>query len=117
MEWKLFLTVFSTVFLAELGDKTQVATFLYAADAQNPRVLVFSASALALLVIYLLSLPVLLSFALNGALVGWTLPHMASTFLAFISLLQILVVAALGLLLVGMTALIARVCAPTRLGA
>jgi putative Ca2+/H+ antiporter (TMEM165/GDT1 family) len=50
MEWKLFLTVFSTVFLAELGDKTQVATFLYAADARNPRAFVFLASALALVV-------------------------------------------------------------------
>jgi hypothetical protein len=72
------------------------------------------ALALALLVTYLLSLPVLLSYALNGALVGWTLPHMASTFLAFISLLQILVVGALGLLLVGLTALVARVRAATR---
>jgi putative Ca2+/H+ antiporter (TMEM165/GDT1 family) len=46
----LFLTVFITVFLAELGDKTQLATMLYATDAKNPRLTVFAASSLALVV-------------------------------------------------------------------
>jgi len=50
MDFKLFLTVFGTVFAAELGDKTQLATLLYAADARNPKltVLVAAASALVL---------------------------------------------------------------------
>jgi hypothetical protein len=58
--------------------------------------------------VYLLSLPVLWSFALNGATVTWTLPDMASIFLAFISLIQMLLVAALGLVLTGLTALIVK---------
>ena len=50
MDPKLFATVFSTVLIAELGDKTQLATMLYASDASNSRLTVFVASALALIV-------------------------------------------------------------------
>jgi len=48
MDLKLFATVFTTVFVAELGDKTQIATLLYASDASQPKLTVFAASAAAL---------------------------------------------------------------------
>jgi len=48
MDPKLFVTVFSTVFLAELGDKTQLATLLYAARSPGARWTVFAAAAVAL---------------------------------------------------------------------
>lgn len=48
MDMKLFVTVFATVFLAEIGEKTQLATFLYATDAKTSKLLVFAAAALAL---------------------------------------------------------------------
>lgn len=42
------LIVFSTVFLAELGDKTQLATLLFASDAKSSPWAVFFAAASAL---------------------------------------------------------------------
>jgi putative Ca2+/H+ antiporter (TMEM165/GDT1 family) len=48
MDFKLLATVFGTVFVAELGDKTQLATLLYAADAHSPKLTVFVGSAAAL---------------------------------------------------------------------
>jgi len=59
---------------------------------------------LALTILYILMLPVLFSFALNGVLVTWALPDFASLFLGFISLIQVLLVAILGPLLCGVTA-------------
>lgn len=48
MDPKLFLTVFTTVFFAELGDKTQLATLLFSADKPASKWLVFAGSASAL---------------------------------------------------------------------
>ena len=45
--WKVFGSTFVTIFLAELGDKTQVATLLMSAQSQNPWV-VFAGAASAL---------------------------------------------------------------------
>ncbi|MGE3333059.1 MAG: TMEM165/GDT1 family protein [Rhodospirillaceae bacterium] len=42
------LAIFATVFFAELGDKTQLATILFAADKEQSRWLIFFAAASAL---------------------------------------------------------------------
>ncbi len=47
MAWQLFLTTFLSVFLAELGDKTQLATLSLAAGERS-RWTVFFAASLAL---------------------------------------------------------------------
>jgi len=63
MDLKLFATVFVTVFLAELGDKTQLATLLYASDTTGSRLVVFLAAGGALLLSTALGV-------LGGAAVG-----------------------------------------------
>jgi putative Ca2+/H+ antiporter (TMEM165/GDT1 family) len=48
MDFKLLLTTFGLVFLAELGDKTQLATVCFSADCNDNRLSVFLGSASAL---------------------------------------------------------------------
>ena len=50
MDWKIFITIFVAVFIAELGDKTQLATMLFAADKEVSKYMVFVAASLALVV-------------------------------------------------------------------
>jgi len=49
MDLRTLLLVFGTVFLAELGDKTQLATILYATDKEASRLFVFIGASLALI--------------------------------------------------------------------
>lgn len=81
------LPIFLTVFLAELGDKTQVATLLFAAQRQQNPVWVFAAAATALVASsavavmlgtaaqqYLAELPLKLLAGVGFMLIGaWTI--------------------------------------------
>jgi putative Ca2+/H+ antiporter (TMEM165/GDT1 family) len=48
MEWKLLATVFVSVFVAEMADKTQLVTLLFAADREVSKWVVFAGAAGAL---------------------------------------------------------------------
>jgi len=64
--WVIFGSTFTTVFLAELGDKTQLATLLLSAQSGRPA-LVFLGASLALI-----------STSLVGVLLGqWLSRHVA----------------------------------------
>ena len=51
--WTVFSSTFLTIFLAEMGDKTQLATLLISAESQSPWI-VFAGAATALIATSLL---------------------------------------------------------------
>jgi putative Ca2+/H+ antiporter (TMEM165/GDT1 family) len=48
MDWKIFAAVFVSVFIAEMGDKTQLATMLFAADKEVSKWTIFFGASIAL---------------------------------------------------------------------
>lgn len=70
MEWKVFGTAFLTLFLAELGDKTQLAVITMTAKSEtfSSKLAVFAGASLALVVVSLL-----------GVLVGGALSQYVPT--------------------------------------
>jgi hypothetical protein len=59
-----------------------------------------------LITIGILIIPIIVNFGANGVLVTWALPNFLLSFLALIFIIQVLVVSAIGLLLVGITAFV-----------
>jgi hypothetical protein len=54
----------------------------------------------------ILSIPVFIHYVINGAIVTWTLPDFLFSFLALLFLVQILLVAAIGIFFTGLSALV-----------
>ncbi len=64
MDWRLSLTVFTTIFIAEMGDKTQLAVVTMTASSAKPfSVFVGAAAALALVTV--------LGVLLGGVVTKW----------------------------------------------
>jgi putative Ca2+/H+ antiporter (TMEM165/GDT1 family) len=49
MDWKILGVVFISVFIAEMGDKTQLATMLFASDKEVSKWTIFFGASLALI--------------------------------------------------------------------
>ena len=77
----IFITTFTTIFIAELGDKTQIATLMLSAESGKP-IIVFIGSSIALI-----------SSSLVGVLIGKWLSNRISPnkFELFTGLLMILI--------------------------
>ena len=78
-----FTLMFVTIFFAELGDKTQLATLLFASERKLPMLAVFGASAGALVL---------------SAAVAVLLGTVAARYLAFV---PVKLIAGLGFILIG----------------
>jgi putative Ca2+/H+ antiporter (TMEM165/GDT1 family) len=87
---KAFLSVFITVFLAEIGDKTQLATMLFAAEEKSNKWVIFAGSALALV-----------CAAAIGVMVGAQLEK-------FISPRTLKIVAGIGFIAIGLWTLVSK---------
>ena len=87
---RTFLTVLTTVFLAEIGDKTQLATMLFAAKGETSKWVVFLAASLALV----------LAAAL-GVLVGGVVER-------FISPRALKIVAGAGFVVIGVWTIVSK---------
>ena len=68
MDWRVFLTTFGIIFLAEIGDKTQIAALTMAAEKKRPWE-VFLAASLALAAVSAIGVVV-------GSVLGHYLPLM-----------------------------------------
>lgn len=88
MNLNVFATIFITVFLAELGDKTQLATMLFAADREVSKTGVFLAASAALIVATAL-----------GVLAGTFLSH-------FINAKILGTIAGVGFIIIGIVTLV-----------
>jgi putative Ca2+/H+ antiporter (TMEM165/GDT1 family) len=87
---KAFLSVFITVFLAEIGDKTQLATMLFAAEAKSSKWIIFAGAALALVLA-----------AAIGVLVGAQLERL-------ISPRTLKIIAGIGFIAIGLWTIVAK---------
>ena len=89
MDWRVFLTTFGVIFLAEMGDKTQLAAMTMAAQTKRPWA-VFIGSALALTAVSAIGVVV-------GSVVG-----------DYVPLIWVKRVAALSFIVIGVLILLGR---------
>ena len=90
MDWRVLLTTFGVIFLAEMGDKTQLAAMTMAAETKKPWTVLIGAS-LALACVSAI-----------GVLVGGTLGH-------YLPIVWIKRVAAVAFIVIGLLILTGKI--------
>ena len=104
-----FLLPFGTAILVAFGVSWLVASVGLGGFRPGPRRAAELSLDLGLANLYLLYLPALWSFTLNGITATWTLPDMTSSSVALFSLVQVVAVALLSLAFAGLSALVVTV--------
>ena len=89
MDWRVIITTFGVIFLAEMGDKTQLATMTMAADTKKPWAVLIGASV------------ALVCVSAIGVVVGGTLGH-------YVPLVWIKRVAAVAFIAIGVLILVGK---------
>jgi putative Ca2+/H+ antiporter (TMEM165/GDT1 family) len=89
MDWRVFLTTFGVIFLAEMGDKTQLAAMTMSAQTKKPLMVLIGASL------------ALVAVSAIGVVVGGVVAN-------FVPLFWIKRVAALSFILIGVLILLDR---------
>jgi hypothetical protein len=74
--------------------------------SMRPRKAAIATMEFILTTLSILSIPVFVHYVINGAIVSWTLPNFLFSFLGLIFLIQILMVAAIGIFFTGLAALV-----------
>ena len=89
MDWRVMITTFGVIFLAEMGDKTQLAAMTMAAESKKPWA-VFIAASLALTCVSAI-----------GVVIGGTLGH-------YLPLIWIKRAAAIAFIVIGLLILLGK---------
>lgn len=89
MDWRVIFTTFGVIFLAEMGDKTQLAAMTMAAETKNPWAVLIGASV------------ALACVSAIGVIVGGTLGH-------YLPLVWIKRAAAVAFIVIGVLILIGK---------
>jgi Ca2+/H+ antiporter, TMEM165/GDT1 family len=90
MDWRVILTTFGVIFLAEMGDKTQLAAMTMAAETKKPWAVLIGASV------------ALACVSAIGVIVGGALGH-------YVPIIWVKRVAAVAFIVIGVLILIGKV--------
>jgi hypothetical protein len=76
---------------------------------QNPYDTALQIFSVTLTTLFIVSMPIFISFIVNGILISWTLPDVSTMFTCFLALIQSMLISIIGIILAGLSALLSAV--------